>query len=1515
MLLWALALPGFLAGQQLQINNTIPAGYVSPDYAFAALDLSGISSGFLADKAIPLADLDKYDGTLNETVNKHSLDFICATLADAAVSSTVAVPIGLVEHSVTSGVIPFNMLFYEYHRIKPTALGDGLVTVSNNQIHPVPGAASPYESRRLFAAAPSLIEGLPSGSYTFDVDIHKNVSQPLLSARINFGNGWQLVQDGSMVTAHFNAPGTVEVIAEIKFLDRTTFLSKSTITILETVSPIVSGQDIYCFGQEFDFTVSTADGNSQATVTALSACCDDQLRKPFIVINGFEADRFEALEAFFGFTFGGLINQLFNMDTPTGNLIIDDLDDSQYDIVFIDFEDETDALEVNAELVMAAIREINLRKHQAGSSEKNVVVGISMGGVVGKLGLRDMELAGEEHETEVFVSFDSPLRGANIPLGFQYMVEHLAELAVGFEDEFELEEFVELLEAGIGLVERPSPTQMLIYNKDHFPAPAPEFEAFYTMFKSKGALTQCEHIAISNGSQIGIDQGYAPNDKYLDVDGDAFDFLAFQEINLNFFLELFIRLGLNAEVDFEIRAVPGMDNEFHRVYKGQVNAELFGFIDVNFTYNEISVKNTIPLDNAPGGFLELPGPLDFGLPEDIFDNPPIQLLNRRFCFIPSISAIEVGPFVASGAPLLDPFTDISNNQTVLNSGNTTVSRYIAVDDDPDPSTHLDNNQLHPEFSFDNSGVLLSAILNTTGVGSPLVNRTYNFGDANTAYDYQANPPTAFSLSRTPAAIDENLEINSGGNLWINRSGRIAYTDVTNNPSNATVSQMDVYIRLGCGPQTLVEIQDGGQCIIGEWNDAAGINNAARLVVEDAARLDIYQGGSLLVNHESELVVEDGGVVTLLAGGLAEAQFGGKIRVEAGGELRVLADATLRVNHYSEFILEAGGRLVIEPGANIEMFDGTDPLGRPRIKVMGELVIGGEFDFEGNGYFDFYPDHTLTLESGLFSLEGGGYGYRFIKLQAGTTLQIGGSRIQLYDGRVEYEYQSEIRVGSSGEAVFSGMELVDLSDGDATGLYLQGAALLRVVSSGFYDFNYAIEGYEVFTSNLSVDFMVSQTQFINNINSIWIDGGSTLRVEQCDLLAGAQGSFALFLRNLAGARLSGSYVSGYDAPAGMLESWGAIHLADVPEFIVTGGVILNNEVGIYCPVPHRTNVFLRGGVSVQNNYYGIHIEAGGIGANNVDHGLVMMDCAKLLNNQVGIKGQDILLQIDAIENSGTNDPTYLRANHFQNGSASSAAQLFQICYVQRNDITTVSAQGNYWGTDNANPTQVDYILQKAQNGCGGSFSDISLNTGNQVANAPSGCPAFPPDGPGTPVVPLEKECVLQQGQLIQETHEIYKSGHRAFSASIDADELTYTARQEYQPAASVPNSKRNTSTQVCKHYIDISRVMVEMDNMQEALLGGNNSQYLQLNETNGLVLAPQQVMKVLPNPAKERFTILAMEGIKYIRVFNVLGVGVYESEFGAGAHDVSVKDWSPGTYVVEALMEDGTLVRRTLVVAQ
>ena len=136
---------------------------------------------------------------------------------------------------------------------------------------------------------------------------------------------------------------------------------------------------------------------------------DGVLDKPIFLIDGF--DPLDSRN----------INTIYQLLDYSGGNLGDIVRNNGYDVVVLNFptyfreEDQVwiyggaDYIERNAMLLVELIKYINNLK--VGDKE-NVIIGPSMGGLVARYGLNYMESIGLDHETRLYVSFDSPHAGA-----------------------------------------------------------------------------------------------------------------------------------------------------------------------------------------------------------------------------------------------------------------------------------------------------------------------------------------------------------------------------------------------------------------------------------------------------------------------------------------------------------------------------------------------------------------------------------------------------------------------------------------------------------------------------------------------------------------------------------------------------------------------------------------------------------------------------------------------------------------------------------------------------------------------------------------------------------------------------------------------------------------------------------------------------------------------------------------------------------------------------------------------
>ena len=307
------------------------------------------------------------------------------------------------------------------------------------------------------------------------------------------------------------------------------------------------------------------------------------LTNPIVVVEGFDLDNTMDWDELYT-----LLNQ---------EALVESLLARGYDAVVLDFTDATDYIQRNAFVFTELLAQVE------GAIEPGrtiPVVGASMGGLVARYGLAWLEANAIPHRVNTFISFDSPQRGANIPLGLQHWVQFFAGQSA---------------DAAIfqGILESPAARQMLVY---HFgstsgttAAPDPLRATLLSELAGLGGYPQQpRRVAFANGAGDGTGQGYAPGAQLIQYA----------------FSNLLVLIRGN------VWAVP--DGGSANVFDGRIR-----ILFVSDTSRLVTVAGTRPYDSAPGGWRASMAQLDttqapYG---------DIVALQDRHAFIPTVSALDV----------------------------------------------------------------------------------------------------------------------------------------------------------------------------------------------------------------------------------------------------------------------------------------------------------------------------------------------------------------------------------------------------------------------------------------------------------------------------------------------------------------------------------------------------------------------------------------------------------------------------------------------------------------------------------------------------------------------------------------------------------------------------------------------------------------------------------------------------------------------------------------------------------
>ena len=358
---------------------------------------------------------------------------------------------------------------------------------------------------------------------------------------------------------------------------------------------------------------------------------DGVLDKPIFLIDGFDPNDSRDIPAVYALLNYG------NSGMNLGDLIRDE----GYDLVVLNFEaaypsptDGTmlmggaDYIQRNALTLVELITTINSMKVGA---EQNVVIGPSMGGLISRYALSYMEQNALDHDTRLNISFDAPHRGANVPIGMQYLFNYMVNGEPGIT---EAEPLVN------GLLNSPAAKQMLIDhylghvngtgvlqdNSTHTPKGAPNFrDAFQTEIDAMGFPQNTRNISISNGSGVGQMTG-TPG----------------MELIKHTFNTGIVTVGgipLSTRAIVTVRFAP-LANENLKVtdFVGQTWL-ITWFNALSFQANAQSTSGSAGLDSAPGGQFDLFS-FDDGT-NSLITEFTSNLNSQYFSFIPTLSSLAI----------------------------------------------------------------------------------------------------------------------------------------------------------------------------------------------------------------------------------------------------------------------------------------------------------------------------------------------------------------------------------------------------------------------------------------------------------------------------------------------------------------------------------------------------------------------------------------------------------------------------------------------------------------------------------------------------------------------------------------------------------------------------------------------------------------------------------------------------------------------------------------------------------
>jgi len=670
---------------------------------FAGLDKTKVPNKLLINQAMEFAELSDYKGVFTSTnfTTKGKYTGIYNTLLMSRVATNVT---GLVSPTTfrnnwdnlrQPNTIVLSGLFYKYSKFRTDAYPNYLVNnngvITDKYTNGV--WQNPYIDQDVFAiAAPILVYKSLSLQVTLPASLwYTNQSSAVQSIAIDFGDGagYQSMTLGQVRTITYTQSQTYEWKYKLTLQNNQVLYSHSklkvdvpveappvqdTLVIMNSkvMAAPVNPPPSYCPNivvMPFSGTRQYLGVANSATLQIKYAQRDCKIRKPLIVVEGFDSGLLGIENAFGESDYISFINNVSKSFSSSLRSQIDN-----FDIIYINFNQGRDDLKRNAYLVEDIIKWVNDKKASVNSTTPNVVIGQSMGGVIARYALRDMEILNQAHQTRLFVSHDAPQQGANIPLGIQYFARHLANQFIGTpvgDYSIPVEGASISMNDIQGLLDAQGTKQLLANTIDSsFNLNNAIFNAFQTELRNLGYPTQTRNVALSNGNHCANPQEFNPSATLFNLSGNAnttaltttlmtliqpitgasFAALSF-EMNEPGLLLGMLPGSSSFAMNFYAKALPtaGTNNE---IYYGKISYtkkifSLFGWdpqITVDLTQRSYNNPVNLSYDYYPGGKYRLP--LNFNAPETDFADWIALGINvymiPSFNFIPVTSALDIG---------------------------------------------------------------------------------------------------------------------------------------------------------------------------------------------------------------------------------------------------------------------------------------------------------------------------------------------------------------------------------------------------------------------------------------------------------------------------------------------------------------------------------------------------------------------------------------------------------------------------------------------------------------------------------------------------------------------------------------------------------------------------------------------------------------------------------------------------------------------------------------------------------
>jgi hypothetical protein len=519
------------------------------DSIFQYVDKSQIPTTYLKEYGSQFLPIHRFNGLLTDSNVINNLDVFRTAYCDL-LTAKLTVPKLIItsqarrtiynslkplpqvnyemEAVANNSISAIAMVYGNYASIKPTAIVDNLLTIVNQQFLDVPNRiTTPYIFNTLFAAAP--IRTVFKNTVSLKLDtafFYRNTNSTIINAYVDFkdGNGFIPLTASGISKTYTDSTGSKPIIIKAILSDgsivqcnSSLFVQLTTInvanryndTLSATIAVPLVAADSLGIGDSMQIRYSLRN------ITRNLPQAQRRVIKPLIYVEGYDPTGTYDIDDLIRDNPNLRPGEWIELATPPNSYnFIDSLDErAGYDLIFVNYN-TLRSFEDNFKMLRRVIEWVNAQKLAAGSTEQNVVLGVSAGGLLARYTLARMtkQFGAASTQTRLLLTMDSPHQGANVPLALQHFLYDLGEQKILGQS---IKETVAELKNFIALNNAPATAQLLrarvvdangtvVFNT--FLNNGDTTSNYQQMVRFKATDPQPSYLfkAVSQGSQCGI---------------------------------------------------------------------------------------------------------------------------------------------------------------------------------------------------------------------------------------------------------------------------------------------------------------------------------------------------------------------------------------------------------------------------------------------------------------------------------------------------------------------------------------------------------------------------------------------------------------------------------------------------------------------------------------------------------------------------------------------------------------------------------------------------------------------------------------------------------------------------------------------------------------------------------------------------------------------------------------------------------------------------------------------------